>query len=49
MQWAVEHDYRLTHELQDAMRKQRKKLRAKLREMKKQKKLAEAQEAAATE
>jgi len=34
MHWAVEHDYRLTQELQDAMRKQRKKLRAKARERK---------------
>jgi len=36
MQWAVEHDYRLTQELQDAMRKQRKRLRAKARELRKQ-------------
>ena len=35
MQWAVEHDYRLTHELQDAMKAQRKKMRAKAREAKK--------------
>lgn len=36
MQWAVEHDYRLTTELQDAMRKQRKKLRAMARARKKE-------------
>jgi hypothetical protein len=42
MQWAVEHDYRLTTELQDAMRKQRKKLRAMARARKKE--LQEKQE-----